>query len=84
MVSTRKQIEVSEGEGTDAKIASLAQQMEKMTLMMAKLVEDLARKPQDEIPDDSRRKKSLQRNLVQVKAKRRNQILIKLVSPKLL
>ncbi|PQQ04615.1 uncharacterized protein Pyn_15177 [Prunus yedoensis var. nudiflora] len=47
-----------EGEGTDAKIASLVQQMEKMTLMMAKLVEDLARKPQDEIPEDSRRKTS--------------------------
>ncbi|CAL2237497.1 unnamed protein product [Prunus armeniaca] len=49
---------MAEGEGTDAKIASLAQQMEKMTLMMAKLVEDLASKPQDEIPEDSIRKTS--------------------------
>ncbi|CAB4273771.1 unnamed protein product [Prunus armeniaca] len=49
---------MAEGEGTDAKIASLAQQIEKMTLMMAKLVEDLACKPQDEIPEDSRRKTS--------------------------
>ncbi|BFG20882.1 hypothetical protein CerSpe_071560 [Prunus speciosa] len=54
----KKKKAMVEGEGTDAKIASLVQQMEKMTLMMAKLVEDLARKPQDEIPEDSRRKTS--------------------------
>ncbi|CAL9013001.1 unnamed protein product [Prunus brigantina] len=54
----KKKKTMAEGEGTDAKIALLAQQMEKMTLMMAKLVEDLACKPQDEIPEDSRRKTS--------------------------
>ncbi|KAL6289150.1 hypothetical protein ACE6H2_006660 [Prunus campanulata] len=48
----KKKKAMAEGEGTDAKIASLVQQMEKMTLIMAKLVEDLARKPQDEIPED--------------------------------
>ncbi|CAL8175370.1 unnamed protein product [Prunus armeniaca] len=54
----KKKKAIVEGEGTDAKIASLAQQMEKMTLMMANLVKDLARKSQDEIYEDSRRKTS--------------------------
>lgn len=36
----------------DAKIASLEQKMEKLTLMVSKLLEDSPRKPPDEKPQD--------------------------------